>query len=243
MYTIDDFLGGLVRLKQPEKGLRATSDAVLLAACVPDSAKGKLLDVGCGVGILALSTAKRAKGITTVGVDIQEELISLAKENAAINELSDRVAFLCQDIMERGFLKGETFDYVITNPPFYAENPSATPLMKAIAHHEGESGFLANWVNFSVRHLKAKGRFIMLHKAERLPEILSLLCEKLGDLSVKPLYSRKGDSASRVIVSGVLNSKKPFRVLPPLIVHESDGAFTQEAKAILMGDSDSFCDF
>ena len=240
MYSIDDFLGGRIRLKQPAKGLRVTSDAVLLASCVPDDAAGTLLDMGCGSGILALSIAERTKNITALGVDIQQELIDLAKENAEMNGLSDRVSFRCDNVTEKGFLKGVLFDYVITNPPFYSESPLDTPLMKSVAHHEKDSDFLIKWIDSSLRHLKAKGRFFMLHKPERFSEILPLLSAKLGALTVKPIYSRAGDSASRIVVSGVLNSRKPFAILPPLIVHESDGSFTKEAEMILRGDSQAF---
>lgn len=239
MYSVDDFLGGLVRLKQPKKGLRATSDTVLLAASVPNGATGSLLDMGCGSGIIALSIAKRAKGITALGVDIQEELINLAKENAALNGLSERAEFQKADIKEKGLLKGVMFDYVVTNPPFYSESAeyTDTPLTKAVAHHEKNENFLAVWVDFAIKHLKPKGKFIMLHKADRLDDVLSLMSGRLGALTVKPLYSREDKPASRIIVSGVMNSKKALSIEPSLIVHNADGSFTEQAESILRGKS------
>ena len=222
-------------MRQPAKGLRVTSDAVLLAAAVPNEATGTLLDIGSGSGILALSIAKRAKGITALGLDIQNDLVELARENAEMNGLSERVDFQYADVTEKGLLKGVAFDYVITNPPFYNESPLKTPVAKAIAHHEKTEDLLSAWVDFALRHLKPKGQFIMLHKTERLPEILPLLSKKLGGLTVRPLYSRIGDSSTRIIVSGVLNSKKPFCLLPPLTIHESDGSFSKEANDILSG--------
>lgn len=239
MYSVDDFLGGLVRLKQPKKGLRATSDTVLLAASVPNGATGSLLDMGCGSGIIALSIAKRAKGITALGVDIQEELINLAKENAALNGLSEKAEFQKADIKEKGLLKGVMFDYVVTNPPFYSESAeyTDTSLTKAVAHHEKNENFLAVWVDFAIKHLKPKGKFIMLHKADRLDDVLSLMSGRLGALTVKPLYSREDKPASRIIVSGVMNSKKALSIEPALIVHNADGSFTEQAESILRGKS------
>jgi tRNA1(Val) A37 N6-methylase TrmN6 len=239
LYSVDDFLGGLVRLKQPKKGLRATSDTVLLAASVPNGATGSLLDMGCGSGIIALSIAKRAKGITALGVDIQEELINLAKENAALNGLSEKAEFQKADIKEKGLLKGVMFDYVVTNPPFYSESAeyTDTPLTKAVAHHEKNENFLAVWVDFAIKHLKPKGKFIMLHKADRLDDVLSLMSGRLGALTVKPLYSREDKPASRIIVSGVMNSKKALSIEPALIVHNADGSFTEQAESILRGKS------
>ncbi len=235
MYTVDDFLGGLIHLKQPKKGVRATSDAVLLASCVPDDAKGTLLDVGCGSGILALSVAKRADGIEAVGVDIQEDLVALAKENAEINSLSDRVVFECTDVCKAGAMKGQMFDYVITNPPFYSESAEGTDMVfeKTLAHHEKNGDFLARWVDFSMKHLKPKGKFVMIHKAERLPDILALIGKRLGGVGVLPLYSAAGKAAIRVIVFGVMNSRAKMSILPPLIVHNDDGSFTEEAESIL----------
>lgn len=77
--TIDDFLGGRVRLKQPAKGLRATSDSVLVAAAVPAQSGETILDVGTGNGVIAACLNARVAGLTLTGLDIQEDLLALAR--------------------------------------------------------------------------------------------------------------------------------------------------------------------
>ena len=84
-YTIDDFLGGKVKLKQPKVGYRATSDAILVAAAVDAKPHDSVLDVGCGTGIVGLSIAARVRDIYVTGLEIQTQLAALARENAILN--------------------------------------------------------------------------------------------------------------------------------------------------------------
>ena len=92
--TEDRFLGGRLRLYQPARGVRAGSDAVLLAAAVAANAGQSALDVGCGVGPAALCLARRVAGIMVTGLEIQPALAELARRNAALNRLDDRITIV-----------------------------------------------------------------------------------------------------------------------------------------------------
>ena len=90
-YTTDDFLGGLVRLKQLKDGYRATSDAVLLAASIQAKSGQSILDVGLGTGAVSLCLEARIKGLSLTGLEIQDEMIELAKENAVLNQVEMQI--------------------------------------------------------------------------------------------------------------------------------------------------------
>lgn len=233
MYTIDNFLGGFIKLKQMKNGLRVTSDAVLLAAEIPDEAEGTLLDVGCAGGIIAISIAKRAAKINAIGIDVQPELIEIACENAQINNVSLKVKFKVADIMKKETLKGCQFDFVITNPPFYSEANQNKQMEKFIANHENSPQMLENWLNASIKHLKPKGKIITINKTENLPEILTVMSKKIGNIKIKPIYSKQNKNAERIIVSGIMNSKTKLVIEEPIIVHNQNGSFTEKTEKIL----------
>lgn len=97
-FTTDDFLGGKIKLRQPVKGYRATSDAVLLAAAADPQPGQKILDAGAGTAAVGLCLAARCPDVTVDGIEIQPEMAGLAEENIRLNNLSHRVHVALADI-------------------------------------------------------------------------------------------------------------------------------------------------
>ena len=83
-------LGGHIRLKQPSHGFRTSLDSIMLAASVPSSATGRMLDMGCGVGGAGLPALWRCPGLSLTGIDNEQEFINLADGNALLNDMDDR---------------------------------------------------------------------------------------------------------------------------------------------------------
>jgi tRNA1Val (adenine37-N6)-methyltransferase len=228
-FTLDSFLGGKVILKQKNDGYRATSDAVLLSAAVRlDGLKGRnfcVLDVGCGTGAVGLCLDRRAKEagktLHLTGFELQEELLSQCVENARMNN-TDFEAVLGDVLAPPACFKGRLFDYVVTNPPYFMEDPSCPD--KIIGRTRKEQAPLKEWLSFCLKHLRAKGIFTMIHCTSRLPEILSFLNGKLGNITVLPLVPREKESSKRFILSGVNGSKAPFRLLSPMPLHRDDSS-------------------
>ena len=130
--TEDEFLGGQLRLLQPRHGYRAGMDAVLLAASVPAEPGQAVLDLGCGVGTAGLCLARRVEGLRITGVELQPDLCALAAENAARNGLAGRASFIAGDLRARGsILEARSFDHVICNPPYVAEDSGQTRARRA----------------------------------------------------------------------------------------------------------------
>jgi tRNA1(Val) A37 N6-methylase TrmN6 len=232
----DRLLDGRVRLRQPREGYRVAIDPVLLAAAVPASADERILDLGCGSGAAALCLLARVPECTLVGLERQPALARLAGENAALNGLGARFRVVEGDLLAPPKGLGADFDQVLCNPPFQtaAAAQPARHAERAAAHREGEAE-LADWIAAGLALLRPKGRLNLIHRADRLDEILALLRPAAGEVAVLPLWPKVGRPAKRVIVQARKASRGPLRLLPGLVLHGDDGAYSAAAQAILRG--------
>ena len=233
--TRDRLLDRRIILSQPKTGYRAGSDAILLAAVLPARAGQSVLDAGAGVGAVALCLANRIAGIQVYGLEIQIELSQLAAENAAANDLADRGHFLCGDNQQPPKeIRRAVFDHTACNPPFYAlGRASLSPDPgKTLAHSEGDTS-LSQWLTFCLRRTRPGGTVTMIHRADRLDEILTEWKDSAGDITVVPLWSKPNQPARRVIVQAKVGSNGPLVLHPGIRLHADDGSDTDEAQAIL----------
>lgn len=235
--TEDALLDGRVRLLQPRQGYRVAVDPVLLAAAVPARPGEKVLDIGCGVGAATLCLAARVPGLQVDGLELQPLNAELARRNADLSGLSDRVAIHQGDLARPPeALAGRRFDRVMMNPPFHragrhTPSPSAH---KAVSHGEGEAE-LADWVQAALRLLSARGTLTLIHTAERLDRIMALLEGRFGGIAILPLWPRAGEPARRVLVHARRNVKSPSLLLPGLVLHGEGQGYTAAAEAVLRG--------
>lgn len=230
--TVDDFLNGKVRLAQYKEGYRSTSDSVLLSSAVCAKKGETVLDVGTGNGVVLFCLAERVSELDLLGIDIQDDLISLANKN---NEINNRqIRFVCGDIFQKpSLIKNMQFHHVVTNPPFYTESHARLNIQQRIAFQERVP--LNKWIRFCIKQVRASGTFTMIHRMEALPEILNTLFETaIGGIEVIPLVKDLKTPAKRVIVRGKLGSKKPFLLKNPLVLHgDSQKGYTEPVDAIL----------
>jgi len=230
MQTTDDFLGGRVKLRQNKTGLRATSDSVLVAAAVPAKSGETVLDVGLGNGVIALCLNARIKGLKLTGIECQPELVRLAVENATLNKCDLEV--ISGDIGVRpSALHGRQFHHVVSNPPFYDEPHKRQNPEVARAYHQEMP--LKEWISFCIRHVRAKGTLTVIARPESLSEILAVVSQKLGRIEVIPIVSKSGESAKRIIVRGVMNSRALLSLKSPIVMHLKSGKRSPIAEKIL----------
>ncbi|MGE5548575.1 MAG: tRNA1(Val) (adenine(37)-N6)-methyltransferase [Solirubrobacterales bacterium] len=232
--TCDRFLGGRLTVRQPAEGYRAGSDPVFLAATVPARANDRVLDLGCGVGTAGLCLLARVAGVTVTGLELQPGLAALARANAAENHLVERLTVVEGSLTDPPDL-GPGFDHVITNPPWYEAGTVNRPrtATKAIGHVEGDVD-LGAWLKAAVGYLKPKGRLFVIHRADRLGDILAALGRcPVGAVRVLPLWPRAGKPAIRVIVSARRNARTPLEMLPGVVLHREGGGYSDIAEAVL----------
>jgi len=228
--TEDGLLGGRVRLLQPRRGYRVAVDAVLLAAAVDAAAGESILDLGAGVGAVGLCLARRVAGCRVVGVEVQAALAALARQNAELNGLADRVRTIVHDLAHDLPEELASFDHVATNPPYLAAavaDPSPNRA-KALATVES-SADLRRWLTVACRALKPRGSLVMIHRSDRLDEIVTNLAAiGFGDVAIKRL-----PPAPRVLLRARQAGHARRREGTPLTLHRPEGGYTSEAEAIL----------
>jgi len=232
--TDDTLLDGRLVLRQPRSGYRAAIDPVLLAAAVPETAGG-VLDAGCGTGAAALCYAWRVPAARVTGLELRADWADIAEDNARANGMAGRVTIVRGDLLQppRDLLPG-SFDEVMANPPYLSADRADMrhPPADAAATVEGEAG-LADWIAFCLAMAKPKGGITLIHRADRLDEILALLQGKAGGIVVLPLWPGAAGDARRVIVSARKGSHAPLRLAPGLTLHRENGAYTDAAEVVL----------
>lgn len=243
--TRDAFLGGLVHVLQPQKGRhRAGLDAVYLAAALPDTTRGHLIDLGAGVGTAGFCAAARLRDITVTLVEIDQPVLQLARlalQDPDNGAFSRRVETLEADIIAKGRerhaagLTSGMADHAIMNPPYYETgrfraSPNAA---RADAHMLDPRG-LEPWAKTAADIIRTGGTLTVIFRADGLQDLLSVLQGRFGAIDVIPLRPRAEAPATRVLVRGVRASRAPLQLLPGFVLHDQDGSnFTPEAKAVM----------
>jgi tRNA1(Val) A37 N6-methylase TrmN6 len=217
--TTDAFLGGKLAIRQPKAGYRAGVDPVLLAAAVPARAAEAVLELGCGAGVASLCLGRRVEGVALAGIEVQPDYAALARENASANGIALEVV---EGDLARmpSELRARSFDHVIANPPYFRRN-AGTPARDAGRETAfGEATPLVQWIDAGMRRLRPGGRFTLIQRADRLPDLLSAFDGRRVALTLLPVAPRPGRAATLVILATVKGGRAPFRLLPPLVLHD-----------------------
>ena len=227
-------------LIQPSDGYRAGMDAALLAAAVPARPGERVLEAGCGVGGVLTQIAARRPGVSLTGVERDAIAAGLAGENAALNGLSDRMEGIQADIAD-GFaaLDRPRFDWAISNPPFFDDEAALRAPAPAKRGAWIADDGLAAWTRFLTDGVRDGGRIVVIHRTDRLGDLLALLGERCGSFAIRPVQPYADQPAKRVLVHAIRSGKAPLRLLPALVLHDRSGAkHSPEAEAILRGEAD-----
>ena len=178
-------LGGRVIMKRSI--YNPTSDAVWLAAYVPIKAK-QILDVGIGTGGVSLCILHRNPNAQITGIDISSEMLDACKINMELN--NKQINLVNADILH--WATPETFDLVVTNPPYFMGTPGNTK-----AHHATD---ITRWIKRSIARVRPQGYFCMISDALITDIAISVLSDRhFGDIQIFPLFSKK-HTAERVLI-------------------------------------------
>ena len=215
-------------------------DAALLAAAVPAKPGERVLEAGCGVGGVLTQIAARRPGVSLTGVERDPIAAGLALRNAELNGIAHRMEAIHADIAN-GFtaLDRPRFDWAISNPPFFDDEASLRAPAPAKRGAWIADDGLAVWVKFLTGGVKDGGRIVIVHRADRLADLLPLLGDKCGSCAIRPVQPFADQPAKRVLIQAIRSGKAPLRLLPALVLHDRSGAkHAPEAEAILRGEAD-----
>ena len=236
--SFDRFLGGRLTVEQPRQGYRAGADPVFLAAATDAQTGQRVLELGAGSGVALLCLASRVPGLDLTGVEKDFRAADRARKNAISNGHDLRV--ITADLTELPVaLRQETFDHVITNPPFFDREQGSPSEDASREAGRGEDTPLEVWLDVAIRRLSPGGILTAIWPAGRLPDLIRALDRRVGGVDLKPLAPREGRKAELCLIRARKGSKAPSRLLSPLILHdgtrhERDGdSYSAAAKAIL----------
>ena len=231
----DAILGGRVRLLQSARGYRAGMDAALLAAACDARPGERVLDLGCGPGAVMLAAAVRRREARFTGVEADTEALALARANIDLNGLSDRMEALSGDVaLPFARLGLPRFDAALCNPPFFddarALRGPAPEKTRAWMAADG----LAAWTEFLMKAVRDGGTITIIHRADRLADLLTGLAPQYDSIRIRPVQPRSNTPTNRMIIQTVHGGRAPLALLPPLVLHpDGEGKHTPQADAIL----------
>ena len=206
-------------------------DAVLLSSYAKVKKRELALDLGTGTGILPILLEAKNEGEHYTGLEIQEESADMARRSVSHNGLEDKIDIVTGDIKEAsGIFGAASFHVITTNPPYMIGEHGLKNENEAlyIARHEALCT-LDDILRESARLLKPKGRFYMVHRPFRLPEILA----KMSAYGIEPkrmrlVYPHIDKEPNMVLLEGLRGGRPRMQVEPPLIVYRKDGEYTEE---------------
>ena len=216
-------------LYQPTSGYCYNSDSIFLYDFISRfKPKGKLLDVGCGVGIISLLLS-RDFNIETSIIDKQEKMLNYAVHNYVLNGLEAQ-SYL-GDFTE--FKTNDRYDYIVSNPPFYDENVQQSDdthlNIARYAHHLPIEDFIRRVKTF----LKPKGWFIFCYDAKQIDLLLyHLKFNGINPEKIQFVHSKIDRESKLVMIAARNNSKSMTQILPPFVVFDDKNVYKSKVQSV-----------
>jgi len=233
--ALDTLFGGRLKVLQKKRGYRFSIDALLLAHFAEPDPDDRIIDLGTGCGIVPLILFFRKKSKKITGVEVQPALADLARRNAVLNRCSSRFQVWEDDLRKLDQrVKRESFDLVLTNPPYRRVgsgrvNPHTE---KAIARHEIQAT-LEEVLQATHYLLKDKGRLVMIYPASRVADLMRGLSKcHLEPKRVQFVHSHENDEARLVLVEAHKEGHAQIKILPPFYLFKSSGDYTPAAREL-----------
>ncbi|WP_417916790.1 tRNA1(Val) (adenine(37)-N6)-methyltransferase [Candidatus Electronema sp. JC] len=233
----DSLFDGRIICRQHREGYRFSVDAVLLAHFCQPAGQGRVLDLGCGCGVISLILCHRHPELRLTGLELQPALAALARSNAEANQLGSRFEVRQGDLRRiSGHVQPESFDLVVSNPPYHRVGGGRISQTDecALARHEltADPDSVLAAAAFAVRN---RGAFCCIYPAERLATVLAVMTgNKLIPKRLQPVHSYPEDGRARlVLIEAVKNGGEGLRLLPPLYIYQRrKGPYSPEVAAM-----------
>lgn len=234
--SIDNLFDGRLACMQPKQGYRYSVDSLLLADFSSVLDNDIILDLGCGCGIVGLIMLFKQKECIKkmIGMELQPELVELAKRNGELNGFGQKYSVVEGDLRTiKDFFPAESFSRVVCNPPFYTSSSGRenTNRQSLIARHQvcSTTDQVVAAASFAVKN---KGSVAFVFSADRLVEIFcSMEKVRLQPKRMQTVYSYPGRDANAklVLIEAIKNGGSGVKINPPLYIYsKKNGPYSSE---------------
>ncbi len=232
---IDDLERNGYRIIQNKNGFCFGMDAVLLSGFVQAGPKDKIIDLGTGTGILPLLLRAKTGSKDITGLEIQEQVAEMAERSVKLNDLESDIRIICGDLKEADRLvPAGSFDVVTSNPPYMKADGGLTnpDERKAISRHEIKCSF-EDVVKSAKRLLKSGGKFFLVHRPERLAELITTLRQNgMEPKRLRMVHSFADEKAVMVLIEAASGGRTFLKVEKPLIIYKDKNEYSDEIDEI-----------
>ncbi len=223
-----------IKIIQKDDVFSFSLDSMLLANFIDTSKAQKIIDLGTGNAPIPLFLTLKTNA-KIYGIEIQEEPFDLAQRSVELNHLENQITIIKDDL--KGIYKklgANTFDIVCSNPPYF--KVSDTSIINkndtlTIARHEVKAN-VNDIIEEASKLLVDGGKLYIIHRIERMPEIIKLLENKnFGIKRMQLIYPKEDGNAYMFIIESKKNKKTDLKIIKPLVVH-NNGRYTDEVLKI-----------
>ena len=214
-----------------------STDALLLAHFTKVKKKDVIMDLCSGNGVIPLLLSHKGNQFIE-GIEIQEQLVNMAKRSIAHNHLNKRIHMYHMDLKQAHHtFKPSQYSLVTCNPPYFKVNQQFQHQKDAhkIARHEIMCTL--DDCCFEARHLlKEGGRFLIVHRADRLMDVLSSMRHyRIEPKKLYFIYSNPGKVAQTIVVEGRKGGNQGLDIQQPFYIYNEDGTYSEEMREIYYG--------
>lgn len=233
--TLDDLQLNGIFVIQKKKAFRFGIDAVLLANFAKVKNNMEVIDLCSGTGIIPFIISAKTNASKILGIEIQEDMVDMANRSVIYNKLESKIKFIQGDLKDQNLINNIMKTDVITvNPPYKLQNSGIlNPNDKnAIARHEICCN-LEDVIASSRKLLKDNGRMFMVHRPERLADILCTMREyKIEPKFIQMVHPSINKAPNIVLIGGQRDGGKFLKWMDPIYVHNQDGSYTEQIESI-----------
>ena len=224
---MEELLFDRIRMKIPDAQFRLSTDSMVLADFCQIRPGSRVLDLGCGCGTLGLLLLGADETLQVCGIELQEAAARQARENAEENGFSDRMRIICGDLRQaHAEIAPGGFDCVLSNPPYYPPESGYLHAKDSLSSARSElcCPFDALCAA-AARALRWGGRFFLVHKPERLVDLMTgLRAARLEPKRVRFVRHRAGSGVNLILIEARLGGRPGLQFEPDLILYDADGS-------------------
>ncbi|MBO2718342.1 methyltransferase [Lactiplantibacillus plantarum] len=238
---IDQLYSQDIQIIQSSQVFAFSLDAVLLGdfAQVAKGVKSQIVDLCAGNGAVGLFASAKTQGHITA-VEIQPRLADMAQRSVVLNDLTQQMTVLNEDLLEiTRQLPKDSVDTILCNPPYFKDRPQSVKNPNphlAIARHE-LSANLDQILAVTSDLLKMNGKAYFVHRPERLDDLFSTMAtNRLAPKRIRFVHPKAQREANMVLIEMIKDGKRNgVRIMPPLVVYRDDGEYREEVHTLLYG--------